>query len=97
MWKVPLVDNWVIDLKRAWSVRLAAMFAVVAGVLTASPVIAIGLIDFLPRGTLRIVIAVFVAVVVFVIPVLTKWWPQPKMAEAKAEATEAKTEGDPGA
>lgn len=68
-----LVAGW----RDAWrwaSVQLAAVAAIIAGVLTAHPEILIGLIAFLPSGGLRLLVAAGVALVVFGAPLLTRLW-----------------------
>lgn len=66
---------------RLWSVRLAAVAAVISAVLTAQPAILLGLIGFIPHGTMRLFAAAFVGAVVFVIPTIVRLWPQPKLKE----------------
>jgi hypothetical protein len=69
--KFELIDNW----RNAWrlgSVKLAFVAATIATVLTASPVIAIGLISFIPNGGARVFVAAFVGLIVFVIPTITR-------------------------
>lgn len=69
--KLTLIHNW----RSAWklaSVRLAAVVAVLAGLLTANPGLALGLIGFLPTGPWRALAAVGVTLVVFIIPTLTR-------------------------
>lgn len=64
---------------KLWSVKLAGLVAIVAGLLAANPDIAIGLIYFLPDGPWRVVIAIAVSVIVFVIPTITRMVKQPKL------------------
>jgi hypothetical protein len=81
-----LVDNWIIDLKRAWSIRMAAAFGIIASVLMANPSLVLGLIAFMPTGFWRYVASAGVGFVVFVIPTIAKLTAQPKLAEAKEKA-----------
>lgn len=66
--KLRLIEGW----RSAWrlgSVQLAAIVAIIAGILSANPVIVIGLLTIMPQGgLLQIVSAVGVAIVVFAIP-----------------------------
>lgn len=71
-WLIDEANNWW----RFWSVRIAAIAAIVAGVLTASPGLLLGLIGMLPQGIWRTVIAGAVSLVVFVIPTLARIWKQ---------------------
>ena len=60
------------EARQAWklsSVRLAAFVSVMAGIITANQSLALGLIYFLPDGRLRIVAAVGVTIIMFVVPV----------------------------
>lgn len=69
--KLTLIEGW----RRAWrlaSVQLAAVVAVLAGIITANPALALGLIGFLPSGPLRVLVAIGVSIVVFVVPVLSR-------------------------
>lgn len=66
---------------RWWSVRIAGIAAIVAGVLTASPGLLLGLIGMLPQGRWRTVSAIAVALVVFVIPTLARLWKQGGQAD----------------
>lgn len=65
---------------KLWSVKLAALAGVLATILAANQSLALGLIYFLPVGPLRIVVAVGIGLVVFVIPTLRT------MIERKNEA-----------
>lgn len=79
-----IVDN----VKQAWklhSVKLASVTAILATILAANQSIALGLIYFLPDGPLRLVVAVIIGVVVFVIPVATRLVQQPKLSEKTDE------------
>lgn len=61
---------------RWWSVRIAGIAAIIAGVLTAHPSLLLGLIAMLPGGVWRNVMAAGVGLVVFVIPTLARLWKQ---------------------
>lgn len=74
-----LVDQWVTQFKHKMSIKLAAAFAVIVGLLTANPVIVVGLIGFLPDGIWKWVVGLTVAIVVFAIPTLAALWRQPKL------------------
>lgn len=61
------------EIRSAWklgSVKLAALAGVLATILASNQSIALGLIYFLPVGPLRIVAAVAIGLVVFVIPTI---------------------------
>lgn len=64
---------------KLWSVKLAAVVAILAGLLAGNQSIALGLIYFLPDGPWRVVIAIAVSVIVFVIPTITRMIQQPKL------------------
>lgn len=69
--KLRLVENW----RQSWrwaSVQLAALVALLAGVMTANPGLLLGLIQFLPTGATRTIAAIGVSIVVFVIPVISR-------------------------
>ncbi len=71
------------EIRSAWklgSVKLAAVAGVLATILASNQSIALGLIYFLPVGPLRIVAAVAIGLVVFVIPTIKT------MIERKNEA-----------
>ena len=71
------------EIRQAWklgSVKLAALAGVLATILASNQSIALGLVYFLPVGPLRIVAAVAIGLVVFVIPTLRT------MIERKNEA-----------
>jgi hypothetical protein len=69
--KLTLIEGWR-KAARLASVQLAALVAIVAGIITANPALALGLIGFLPTGPMRVLVAVGVAIVVFVIPTATR-------------------------
>ena len=69
--KTILVSEWR-SAWRWWSVQLAAVFGIVAGVLAANPTLLLGLLAFMPTGPLRYLAAAGVAIVVFVIPVIVR-------------------------
>jgi hypothetical protein len=84
-----LVDQWWIQFKGKASIKLAAVFAVIVGVLTANPILVVGLIGFLPDGLWKWVIGLAVALVVFAIPALASVWRQPKLTAKVEEAKNA--------
>lgn len=64
------------------SVKLAALASAISGVLTANPDILIGLLAIIPADhILRLVFSLGVAGVVFLLPLLARLWPQPKLHE----------------
>jgi len=70
------------EARQAWrmaSVQLAAAAAILAGVLTANPHLALGLIAFIPPGPLRYLLAAGVGLVVFALPTIARLWHQPKV------------------
>lgn len=79
--KIQFVDHWVTQLKNRISIKVAAVFAVVVGLLTANPIIVVGLIGFLPDGIWKWVVALGVAIIVFAIPTLVSLIKQPKLQE----------------
>lgn len=59
------------EIRNTWklgSVKLAALAGVLATILASNQSIALGLIYFLPVGPLRIVVAIAIGLIVFVIP-----------------------------
>lgn len=73
------MSKFVADWKHSWkwlSVQIAAVAAIIAAVLTANPTLLLGLIAFIPHGSLRTVTAAAVGVTVFVIPVFARLWKQ---------------------
>lgn len=66
-----LIEDWKACLKRAWSIRLAALFATLAAMIMANPALLLGLIGFVPPG-LRPLAAVVTFVVAFVVPTLAR-------------------------
>lgn len=78
------------EARHAWrmaSVQLAAAAAILAGVLTANPSLALGLIAFIPPGPVRYLIAGAVGLVVFALPTLARLWKQPGV-KGKTDAAE---------
>ncbi len=69
--KLQLIENWRASYKYA-SIQFAALVAILAGIMSANPGMLLGLINYLPVGPMRTVAAVFVSLVVFVIPALTR-------------------------
>lgn len=86
--KIRLVDHAGLKFKGKLSIRAAAIFALLVGLLTANPILVVGLIGFLPDGPAKWAIGLAVAAVVFAIPVLLSLVRQPKL-EAKVEKAEA--------
>lgn len=70
-----LIPEWR-EAWRWWSVQLAALFAILAGLLTANPGLVLGLVGMLPSGLWRWAIAALIAIIVFVIPTLARLWQQ---------------------
>lgn len=87
--RLKLINDWKHLIFRLRSIQLAAVFAVITGVLVANPVIVIGLITLLPTGPLLYLVAAGVAVFVFVIPALTRLWQQGSPPCPEEEATDA--------
>lgn len=83
------LKNWLANESgqwwRLWSVRLAALAGTVSAVLTAHPTLLLGLIGFIPHGTMRLAAAAFVGLIVFAIPTIVRLWPQPKVAKKLEE------------
>jgi hypothetical protein len=76
----------VVDsIKEAWklgSIKLAAVAGVLAAIMASNQTIALGLVYFLPDGPLRVLVAVLIGVVVFVIPTATRLLGKEKKDEA---------------
>lgn len=66
---------------RLASVWLAGVVAIIAGILTANPNLLLGLIGYLPEGNARYIASAVVTLLVFVVPVIVRLWPQPKLEE----------------
>lgn len=66
-----LIDEWKDCLKRAWSIRLAALFAALAAAMMANPGLLLGLINFVPER-LRPLAAAATFIVTFALPTLTR-------------------------
>jgi hypothetical protein len=73
-----LVEGWRTCLKRAWSIRLAALFATLAAMVMANPMLLLGLIGFVPSEW-RPIAAGVTFVVTFVVPTLARITAQPKL------------------
>jgi hypothetical protein len=71
---------------RLWSVRLAAVAGAVSAALTAEPAILLGLINMLPHGPLRWVVAGAVGILVFALPTVARLKAQPKLRGAGGAA-----------
>lgn len=71
---------------RLYSVRLAAAFAALVGLLTSQPEVLFSLIAFIPTDpTVRAIFAALVALATFLAPTLARMWPQ-KNLEEKSDA-----------
>lgn len=69
---------------KLWSVKLAAITGILAAVIAGNQSIALGLVYFLPEGPWRIVTAIGIGIVVFVIPTITRMAKQGKKDDPKA-------------
>ena len=70
------VDDWKAIVKRAWSVRLAALFAALSALIIANPYLLLGLIAFVPES-LRPLAALVTFAVTFLIPTVVRVIQQP--------------------
>lgn len=68
---------------KLWSVKLAAVAGILAAVIASNQSIALGLVYFLPEGPWRIVTAIGIGIVVFVIPTITRMAKQGKKDGSK--------------
>lgn len=66
-----LISDWKATIGRAWSVRLAALFAAVSALIMANPSLLLGLIAFIPEG-LRPLAAVGTFLITFIVPTLVR-------------------------
>jgi len=64
---------------KLWSVKLAALTAILAAIVASNQTIALGLIYFLPDGPWRVVAGIGIGLVVFVIPTITRLMKQSKL------------------
>jgi len=67
--------NLIKELRAAWklwSVKLAALTAILAAIVASNQTIALGLVYFLPEGPWRVVAGVGIGLVVFVIPTVVR-------------------------
>jgi len=64
---------------KMWSIRIAAIAAILAGVIASNQSIALGLVYFLPEGPWRIVAGIGIGLVVFVIPTVARLVKQEKL------------------
>jgi len=74
--------NLIKELRAAWklwSIKLAAVAAILATVIASNQSIALGLVYFLPDGPWRIVAGIGIGLVVFVIPTITRLMKQSKL------------------
>lgn len=81
-----LIEGWAQTAFKLWSIRLAALAAVLAGVFTAAPGLLLGLLAYLPDGPWRTVCAVLIGVVTFVIPAWSRLAAQPKLSKDDPDA-----------
>lgn len=91
------LKKWLEEI-REWSryasIRLAALVAACSGAFTANPELLVGLIGVIPVDPwLRILFSIFVAVVVFLIPVITRIWPQGFSLSEWLDLDEDETDG----
>ncbi len=68
---------------KLWSVKLAAVAGILAAVIASNQSIALGLVYFLPEVPWRIVTAIGIGIVVFVIPTITRMAKQGKKDGSK--------------
>jgi hypothetical protein len=73
---------------KLWSIRIAAIAGIVAGIIASNQSIALGLVYFLPEGIWRIVAGAGIGLVVFVIPTLARLMKQQKLEKTDVSATE---------
>lgn len=73
---------------KMWSIRLAAVAGIVAGIIAANQSIALGLVYFLPDGIWRVIAGIAIGLVVFVIPTITRLVKQRKLEKTDVSATE---------
>lgn len=73
---------------KMWSIRIAAIAGILAGVIASNQSIALGLVYFLPEGKWRIVAGAGIGLVVFVIPTLARLMKQQKLEKTDVSATE---------
>ena len=64
---------------KLWSVKLAALTAILAAIVASNQTIALGLVYFLPEGPWRIVAGIGIGLVVFVIPTVARLVKQEKL------------------
>jgi len=57
---------------KLWSVKLAAITAILAAIVASNQTIALGLVYFLPEGPWRVVAGIGIGLVVFVIPTVVR-------------------------
>lgn len=63
---------------KLWSVKLAALTAILAAIVASNQTIALGLVYFLPEGPWRVVAGIGIGMVVFVIPTVVRLVKQEK-------------------
>ena len=70
---------------KLWSIKLAAVTAILATVIASNQSIALGLVYFLPDGPWRIVAGICIGLVVFVIPTMTRLMKQSKLEKSDGQ------------
>lgn len=80
--------KFIRDAWRLWSVKLAALVAVLTTIIAGNQTIALGLVYFLPDGLWRWVVAGGIGIVVFVIPAATRLVKQTKPEQTDGTDTE---------
>ena len=83
-----LIDDWFAKARQLWSVRLAAVFGLIAATVVASPELLLGLINYVPEA-LRPFAAAITGLVAFVVPMLSRLMVQSKLADTPKEASDA--------
>lgn len=70
-----VVDHWR-EAARLRSVQLAAFVGLLSTVVVANQGLALSLIGYLPTGWPRIIVALLIGFLAFVVPTLTRLWQQ---------------------
>ena len=74
-----LKQHLIADCGRWWklaSVWLAGLAGILSTVIVANQGLALALMNYLPTGFWRTLVAVFIGMVVFVVPTITRLWQQ---------------------
>ena len=71
-----------------WSIRLAALAGILAGIIASNQSIALGLVYFLPEGIWRVVAGVGIGFIVFVIPTIVRLVKQKKLEKTNVSANQ---------